>query len=593
MRLPPSRFGDLHGHGPAPELRACPQEVPPGPPLEAEQPTQTILPDVAASPSTSLGRADALLGQQLGDYVVRRYIGSGGMGIVYEGEHVTIGRKAAIKLIRDEVNKGPHARGLLAEARAASAIQHRGIIDIFGFGEQPGVGQYLVMEYLEGRPLSELIAKRAPLSLTETFALLCEVLDALSAAHAMGVTHRDLKPSNIFVARQSNGAETLKVLDFGLAKRSATPEGTTPQTRSDVIVGTPQYMAPEQALGDEVGPRTDLYAVGIIAFELLTGRRPFLGRSHMEVVAHHLKSPPPLPSSFVALPAEVDTLVLRLLAKDPHQRPASASAVACELRALLQQQESSSLSEMRRSRSSSVVMPFSDAAPAQAPTETLQPASAVPEPEAAMLHRPPRLGPWLKWSAAPVSVLAVLLGVRMSMDRASTQATLEVTSPATAAAQQPPVPPVASSLNSELTIHAPSQVLPSPPTLEPVLTSAVSSRGPEPLPARRKTRMPKQPAPLSIVSAQPPTALAEPLVARAATGTLHVVVKGAWADVWVDGKKLGRVPPLHDYTLTEGEHELELRHPAFPHYRRTVVIPPGESLTHQAEFSASGQGFPR
>ena len=169
---------------------------------------------------------DALVGQHLGEYVVRRHIGSGGMGIVYEGEHLTIGRKVAIKLLRQELSQGAQARGLLAEARAASAIRHRGIIDIFGFGQQPGIGQYLVMEYLEGSPLDELIQARAPLPLAEAIALLGEVLDALSAAHAVGVIHRDLKPSNIFVARQSNGTESIKVLDFGLAKRSTTPQGT-------------------------------------------------------------------------------------------------------------------------------------------------------------------------------------------------------------------------------------------------------------------------------------------------------------------------------------------------------------------------------
>ena len=291
-----------------------------------------------------------LLGQRLGDYVVRRYLGSGGMGVVYEGEHVTIGRKVAIKFIREERLRGTHTRGLLEEARAASAIRHHGIIDIHGFGQQPGVGQYLVMEYLEGHSLDELMQRRAPLGLSEALPLLCEVLDALSAAHAAGVIHRDLKPSNIFVVRQSDGSEHVKVLDFGLAKVTDVPHGHIAQSHPSLVVGTPRYMAPEQALGKEVGPRTDLYAVGVIAFEMLTGQRLFPGTSHMEVLFHHLKSPPPVPSSLAALPRELDDLILRLLAKAPEQRPGSASEVARALRAVLTPGESPRAQSQRLSR---------------------------------------------------------------------------------------------------------------------------------------------------------------------------------------------------------------------------------------------------
>ena len=321
------------------------------------------------------------VGQHLGEYVVRRHLGSGGMGIVYEGEHLTIGRKAAIKLLREEHSQGAHARGLLAEARAASAIHHHGIIDIFGFGQQPGVGQYLVMEYLEGRPLDELIQARAPLPLAEAVALLCEVLDALSAAHAVGVIHRDLKPSNIFVARQSNGTESIKVLDFGLAKRSTTPQGTAPQTHSDVIVGTPQYMAPEQALCQEVGPQTDLYAVGVIAFELLTGQRPFTGRSPMEIVAHHLNTPPPAPSLFVALPPEARR------ARPPAARQGAPAASRLGQRSGSRAQgPAPAPGRLRPVLGCSelpltpVLQPPPGAAPAPASTQTLQPSPATPGP---------------------------------------------------------------------------------------------------------------------------------------------------------------------------------------------------------------------
>jgi len=280
-------------------------------------------------------RQDVMVGKKIGEYVVRRRIGSGGMGVVYEGEHPDIGRKVAIKIIRPDSSEVVRSRELLAEARAASAIRHRGIIDIFGFGTLPNVGQYLVMEFLNGRPLDEVILDRAPMQPAEVIRLMTEVLGALAAAHAEGVVHRDLKPGNIFVVLESNGSEYVKVLDFGLAKKGTEPNSATPQTRASMIVGTPEYMAPEQACGQAVSPRTDLYAAGIIMFEMLTGRLPFRGDSPMHVAIMQVQTAPPAPSSFVdGLPPELDALILRMLAKDPDARPLSADAVARELKGI-------------------------------------------------------------------------------------------------------------------------------------------------------------------------------------------------------------------------------------------------------------------
>ncbi|MFY0584021.1 protein kinase domain-containing protein [Cystobacter fuscus] len=526
---------------------------------------------------------DALVGQHLGEYVVRQHIGSGGMGIVYAGEHLTIGRKVAIKLIREERSQSPQARGLLAEARAASAIRHHGIIDIFGFGQQPGVGQYLVMEYLEGSPLDVLLQARAPLTLPEALALLCEVLDALSAAHAVGVIHRDLKPSNIFVARQSNGTESIKVLDFGLAKRSTAPQGSTAQTHSDVVVGTPQYMAPEQALCEAVSPQTDLYAVGVIAFELLTGQRPFTGRSPMEIVAHHLRTPPPAPSLFVELPAEVDALVLQLLAKEPRRRPGSASEVASQLRALLPSREGSSLSSgVRNSQALTLLAPPSAVLPASPPTVTLQPPPATPGPwwrHAPHLPSAARSGGGARWRAASWHWHS---GGRAHDSRAR-EASLP-RSPATrGSARDKPLSRRAGGPGAALRARA-------DPGSHP--------RAHGDSPAWRGRARPHQeegacasPRAATSVASQPPAAPPEPAPQPAATGTLHLVMRGTWADVWVDGQKLGRVPPNHSYTLTSGEHELELRNPAFSHYRRTLVIPSGGRLQHIVDLGAEARSL--
>ncbi|MBM4380913.1 MAG: serine/threonine protein kinase, partial [Deltaproteobacteria bacterium] len=216
---------------------------------------------------TSTPRSDAedpLIGRTLGEYVVRRRLGVGGMGLVYEGEQPLIHRRVAIKVLKPELVQQPELlRPLLAEARAVSAVHHPGIIDIFGFGDLPGVGQYIVMEFLDGEPLDAAITRRAPFPAAEVLHVLDQVLAALGAAHAAGVIHRDMKPSNVFLARDSAGSTYVKLLDFGLAKHADVPHGLARQTRQSVMVGTPEYMSPEQAMGQTVGPMSDLYAVGV------------------------------------------------------------------------------------------------------------------------------------------------------------------------------------------------------------------------------------------------------------------------------------------------------------------------------------------
>ncbi len=272
---------------------------------------------------------DPLIGQKLGEYVIEQKIGSGGMGIVYRGVQPVIGKPVAIKVLKPDVASQPgQMERLLAEARAVNAIRHRSIIDIFSFGQLPDGRHYVVMEFLEGEGLDAFMKKRSPLPLDEAVPLLEEILSALAAAHGAGVIHRDLKPSNIFVVTPRAGPRYLKLLDFGLAKQAALPGASTPQTRLASIVGTPDYMAPEQARGDPVGPFTDLYSFGCVAFQMLTGRLPFQGESAMVVLLEHQERPPPRPSSInPSLPPSVDKLLLELLAKSPSARPASADEV--------------------------------------------------------------------------------------------------------------------------------------------------------------------------------------------------------------------------------------------------------------------------
>ncbi|NRD52119.1 serine/threonine protein kinase [Corallococcus sp. AB018] len=272
---------------------------------------------------------DPLIGLKLGEYELRSRIGVGGMGLVYDGIQPLIGKRVAVKVLRPELaHSSEQVARLLAEARAVNAIRHRGIIDIFGFGQLPDGRQYIVMEYLDGQPLDAILAEKGRLPVPEALSLLDEVLAALGAAHGAGVVHRDLKPSNIFLVRQPDGTRYVKLLDFGLAKRGEGPTVRTAQTRTDMVVGTPEYMAPEQARGQSVGPMTDLYAMGVVTFEIITGRLPFIGSSPVDLLMKHVEARPPRPSEFVPdLPPAVDAFILQMLTKDPETRPNSADAL--------------------------------------------------------------------------------------------------------------------------------------------------------------------------------------------------------------------------------------------------------------------------
>ncbi|WNG33220.1 protein kinase [Archangium minus] len=278
---------------------------------------------------------DPLTGLKIGEYELRQRIGVGGMGLVYEGIQPLIGKRVAVKVLRPELAAAEEqVARLLAEARAVNAIRHRGIVDIFGFGQVPDGRQYIIMEYLEGVALDAYLAEKGKLPVSEVLDILDEVLSALGAAHGAGVVHRDLKPSNIFLVKQPDGSRYVKLLDFGLAKMGL-PTGRTAQTRTDMVVGTPEYMAPEQARGQPVGPMTDLYALGVVAFEMVTGRLPFTGTSPVDLLMKHVDARPPRPSDFVSsLPAALDAFILQMLTKDPESRPGSAEQLRRQLQRL-------------------------------------------------------------------------------------------------------------------------------------------------------------------------------------------------------------------------------------------------------------------
>lgn len=320
---------------------SCGQLTPPG---ELVCPHDgTAIPDPLTISSTlvrmpSVSESDPLVGQTVGEYYVEQRIGAGGMGLVYQAVQPIIGKRVAIKVLRPELAQSEEQmHRLLAEARAVNAIGHRGIIDIFAFGQLADGRHYLVMELLDGCALDEYLARRGPLPEAEAIRLLEEILGALEAAHAAGIVHRDLKPSNIFLAGESRGAPYVKLLDFGLAKVAEAPHGVTPQTRADMVVGTPEYMAPEQARGLSVGPATDLYAVGVIAYELVTGKLPFTAATPVDLLLMQVQSAPVPPTRHVpTLHRGFEAIILRLLAKSVMDRFQTAAEVRAAFVAALE-----------------------------------------------------------------------------------------------------------------------------------------------------------------------------------------------------------------------------------------------------------------
>src|SRR5215510_9035130 len=261
----------------------------------------------------------------IGQYRVTGVIGRGGMGAVYAGEHALLGRPAAIKVLLPELSqKQDIVTRFFNEARAATAIRHPGIIEIYDFGWTAEGAAFIVMEHLEGETLARRAARvrfRWPAAL----AIARQIAGALSAAHAKGIVHRDLKPDNVFLVPDPEvpGGERIKLLDFGIAKLA--DSSLSNMTSTGTLIGTPTYMAPEQCRGVAIDHRVDLYALGCVIYELCCGRPPFVGEGTGDVLAAHIYVPVPAMSGAVsAIPPAVEQLVRRLLAKAPPERVQSA-----------------------------------------------------------------------------------------------------------------------------------------------------------------------------------------------------------------------------------------------------------------------------
>ena len=476
-------------------------------------------------------------------YEILGPLGQGGMGMVYKARDRSLDEVVAIKILRPDFAQDPRmADRFKSEIRLARRVRHRNVCAIHDYGEDQGLF-YISMEYLEGVDLKHQLRERGALPAADAYDVAIQIAEGLQAVHEAGIIHRDLKTPNIM--RDAGGVARL--MDFGIAKR----EGDGTRTATGHIVGTPEYMSPEQAQGHRVDFRSDIYALGIVVYEIFTGRVPFRGETPISTILKHLHDPPPLdPPEAESIPAAVRAVLRRCLEKNPADRFPSARDVAEALRG--------ARSPSRRQQP----VPTSALEAPTLETPTLAAAAAPPPPVA----RRSGLQPWL----LVVPLVAVTGGALMV-----TRHTKSAPPPATRVASAPEatLAPAAAPVAPPSTVSAaaaPAQVVAAVPTSRPPKGFGVATR--PTTPAKAPTAM----APATV----PPTTVApEP-------GQLQVAVR-PWGEVSVDGRVIGTTP-LDRITLAAGTHVLTIRHPLYEVWEKPVSIRPGETAKMVVDLPTQG-----
>src|SRR6267142_846743 len=306
----------------AADLAVCPED---------QTPLQADVTVAGAAP------VDPLVGHTLDDkYRLEARLGIGGMGTVYRARHLLIDRPVAVKVLNPRFVEDEAARTRFRrEAKACGRLQHVNAVTVTDFGTSQDGYVYLVMELLEGRTLREVLAKEGPLDAARSVALMLQISAAVAAAHEAGIIHRDLKPGNIFIVQRAEVPAVVKVLDFGIAKLAAESldeEDPLTLTQVGAMIGTPRYMSPEQCDGAELTPAADVYSLGVILYEMLTGTVPFSGSTPLAIAMKHTAEIPRSPREFVAsIPPALEQVVLHTLEKRPQDRPANAAEFRAEL----------------------------------------------------------------------------------------------------------------------------------------------------------------------------------------------------------------------------------------------------------------------
>jgi hypothetical protein len=459
-----------------------------------------------------------------------RLLGEGGMGRVYLAIQPAIGSRVAIKILSDQCARNPELlERFFAEARAVNLVHHESIVSVIDMAQLPDGRPFIVMEYVEGHTLAAIV-RAGPVPLGGLIQVMTEVLSALAAAHAIGIVHRDLKPDNVLVTAEGHA----KVLDFGIAKLA--PElhqQLSPRTRTGALLGTPQYMAPEQISGSGgVDPRTDVYAAGVVVYELATGRLPFAGETLFDLMRAHLEQPPPPPRALRRdLPAALEQVILTALAKRPDDRFASAAAMAQALHhaaVAVAPDQWRSLSP-RAGASRAGVGPGPGAGPSTDSALPLAYRQTRPAGPAPTVEGSGRIG--LLVGAIVVAMIAIAVTMYVTLrGRFGEPPTAVAVAPALAAppAQGAPPPSATGSAVSPPVALSTSGGLAAAPPVVPPTAAAAGSDSPSPRPRSHRPPVPAGAPPVSIAApaASPVDAGTGPVIAGGGSAADHGVFVG-------------------------------------------------------------------
>ena len=325
-------------------------------------------------PRATTEKPESRVGQVLGSYRLAEVIGRGGMGCVYRAEHTKLGRDVALKLLREDYAQRRDAVArFFQEARAVNLIRHRNIVDVIDYVELENGAVFIIMELLAGHSLGRLMRTPGGIPLGRALGMCAQICDGLSAAHAVGIVHRDLKPDNIIVGRTEDGADLVKILDFGVAKLIDKHVSDPDLTAVGSVIGTPAYMSPEQAGGLAVDPRSDVYSLGAIMYEMFTRKPLFRANSFGEYVRLHLNVQPRPPREVavgIDLDPRIEAMILRSLSKSPNARFQSADELRGEILAVLGTLETNPGSQNGFGANGSQSWPRREPAPAPTPSQS-------------------------------------------------------------------------------------------------------------------------------------------------------------------------------------------------------------------------------
>ena len=413
----------------------------------------------SSSPGTDL------VGQVLADrYHVVRKLGEGGMGQVYLAEHVKMGRKSAIKVMSPSMVHDPDAVARFnREAANASRISHPNVCAVYDFGETPEGLIYLAMEFIEGEPLTELLAREGELPVARAGAIFLQVADALQAAHDLGIVHRDLKPDNVMLSRGRDGTDVVKVVDFGIAKVVGGRD-TQKVTKTGLVVGTPEFMSPEQLAGDPVDGRSDLYALALVFFKMLTGELPFAGTTAQDTMVQRLTDEPATLAEVrpdLRFPTGLQAALDTALARSPGDRYQSTAKFANDVAAVLGLQRGARLSPVPPTRRDSEH---------DAKTELLRRSAAMPSARRAPPRRKRRLVPIVAGAVVVLGGVGAALALRGGSKAVDTRARADTTprgaviSARDTTVPPPTVSPPAASPPSRVAPSSPPRRVVKPPT---------------------------------------------------------------------------------------------------------------------------------